>query len=266
MSRNDIDYLIELPDTEINRRIRAAQERFETRSQRCLAEDRDLTEREVQLTEDDKAELRALRQVVQQREQLATRSQWLGEALDEARASYAGAETRQALGQFGELLRNRQPGRVQLETRAATTANAGARTAVAAGTGRPPHVFEMAGIPLQSANSLTVEGPYFPLFVARAATAEGATKPVMGDPMKGTLTLDAYAVTIDVSDQLARFSVGLDVIGNRLQSEVIYSVNAATVNAFETETFRGFQQPRSSTYRPRAQVGGSKTISELRKY
>ncbi|MGE5694127.1 MAG: hypothetical protein ACM4D3_02520 [Candidatus Sericytochromatia bacterium] len=228
-----LEYLRELSDSELEHRKSAAAERVETRIKRCTLENRDMTEREYQLSEDDRDELRALREVVEERERAASRREWLGQALDEARA--AGIETRQAFAAFTELLKNRAPGRVQVETRAATTTNAGVRTAVDSGTGRPLYVHQLAGIPLQAADALNIEVPYFGDFVARAATAEGGTKPAMADPTLVKVTLGAFASTIAVTDQVVRYGAGLNVIGARLQSEVVYSVNAQTVNDFETE-------------------------------
>src|SRR5512144_1374314 len=111
-----LEYLRELSDSELEHRKSAAAERVETRIKRCTLENRDMTEREYQLSEDDRDELRALREVVEERERAASRREWLGQALDEARA--AGIETRQAFAAFTELLKNRAPGRVPVETRA----------------------------------------------------------------------------------------------------------------------------------------------------
>ena len=59
--RTDVDRLAQLPEGEFTERVRAAFERMELRSNRALAEHRDLTEREKQLSSDDHDELEALR-------------------------------------------------------------------------------------------------------------------------------------------------------------------------------------------------------------
>ena len=67
-SRTDVDRLSELPGEEFTERVRAAVERMELRSNRALAENRDLTEREKQLSSDDHDELEALRKAEAVRE------------------------------------------------------------------------------------------------------------------------------------------------------------------------------------------------------
>lgn len=138
-----------------------------------------------------------------------------------------------SLGEFERLLTNRTAGRVEL--RAATTSTAGARTEVAGATGRPQYLAQAAGIAQQQATSLRVETPYFAELAVQSSTGEGSTKPVMTDPTLQTGTLEAFAITQEVSDQLIRFGVGLNVIGQRLQAEVVYSVNAATATTFSDE-------------------------------
>jgi hypothetical protein len=59
--RTDVDALAQLPNDEFEERIRAAAERMELRSNRALYENRDMTERENQLSSDDRDELEALR-------------------------------------------------------------------------------------------------------------------------------------------------------------------------------------------------------------
>jgi len=70
--------------------------------------------------------------------------------------------------------------------------------------------------------------------VAQSATAEGDNKPNMTDPTLATATLVAFAVVEDVSDQVIRFGVGAQAVTERLASESVFSVNAATANALET--------------------------------
>ena len=215
----------------IEHRAALAGERIQTRIDHATAVGRDLSTAEMELCDADRAELAELHEAQRTQTEVTQRTGIIQRAMDE----HVGVETRQALDQFAQLLKARAPGRVELFERAATTAVAGARRAVDAATSRPGYVHELAGIAMTPASALVIEGPYFPLYVARAATAEGTTKPVMSDPTLKSVTLGAYADTIDVSDQVVRFGVGLNVIGQRLQAEVIYSVNAAVVDAFETE-------------------------------
>ena len=67
-SRTDVDQLAQLPEGEFTEGVRAAFERMELRSNRALAEHRDLTEREKQLSSDDHDELEALRKAEAVRE------------------------------------------------------------------------------------------------------------------------------------------------------------------------------------------------------
>lgn len=138
-----------------------------------------------------------------------------------------------ALARFADLLKTRTAGRVELK--AATTTNSGARTAVASGTAGPAYLHQAAGIDRQGSETLNIEAPYFAAFTAQSETAEEGTKPSMADPTLQSRSMAAYAVTKDVSDQTIRFGAGLTVIGQRMESEVVYSINAATASAFETE-------------------------------
>ena len=100
---------------------------MELRSNRALAEHRDLTEREKQLSSDDHDELEALRKAEAVREHRERLMQAIGEAVDAAPRP----ETRAAFGEFVAALTRGVPHRVQIETRSVTTAVAGARAAVA---------------------------------------------------------------------------------------------------------------------------------------
>ena len=80
--RNELDYLITLPPSEIEHRIAGAVERVEARAARCTAENRDLTDREQDLTRADTEELTALRQAAACHEQIESRSAAIGEAIE----------------------------------------------------------------------------------------------------------------------------------------------------------------------------------------
>ncbi|WP_326547044.1 hypothetical protein QGN32_02185 [Mycolicibacterium sp. ND9-15] len=231
-TRTDVDALVELPRAEREARLRAAAERVETRANRCVAEGRDLTPREDQLIRDDRAELEAL---------MAANA--IAEHSERMRSAVATAvETRGSrpedhgqLIEFAQALTRGVPARVQIECRSITSANAGARGAVAVEQlGRPQWLWQAAGIPFTPADSLTVSGPLYDALVAQTATDEGGTKPAMGDPALASATLKAFAVTSVVSDQVIRFGVGAAAVSERLAAESVFSVNAAIADALET--------------------------------
>ena len=142
--RTDVDALAQLPEPEFAERVRAAFERMELRSNRALCENRDLTEREKQLSSDDHRELEALRKAEAVREHRERVTQAIQEAID----STPQPETRAAFGEFVEALTRGIPHRVRIETRSVTTAVAGARGAVAVeAIGRPQWLWQAAGIP-----------------------------------------------------------------------------------------------------------------------
>jgi hypothetical protein len=107
-----------------------------------FAENRDLTEREKQLSSDDLAELEALRKAEAVREHRERVTQAFQQAVD----TTPRPETRAAFGEFVEALTRGIPHRVRIETRSVTTAVAGARGARwqsrrsvgRNGCGRPP--------------------------------------------------------------------------------------------------------------------------------
>ena len=220
----------ELSTDEFTERIRAAVERMELRSNRALCENRDLTEREKKLSSDDRDELEALRKAEAVREHRERVIAAIGEATDRDPRP----ETRAAFGEFVEALTRGIPHRVRIECRSVTSANAGARGAVAVeAIGRPQWLWQAAGIPFFPATGLTVSGPKFAALVTRSATAEGVAKPSMADPTLEQETLQAFAVVEEVSDQLVRFSIGAQAVSERLAAESVFSVNYAFAEALE---------------------------------
>jgi hypothetical protein len=229
--RTDVDELARLPKPEIEHRMRAALERAETRMQRATSEGRDLTTREASLCSDDRDELAALQKAVAIADDAQRRREQIQEAID----STPRPETRGRLDEFAEALTRGMPYRVQVECRSITSANAGARGAVAVeAIGRPQWLYMLASIPFTPANELTVTGPLFDALVAQAATNEAQTKPAMGDPALASATLKAFAVTSTVSDQVIRFGVGARAVTERLAAESVFSVNAAIADSLET--------------------------------
>ena len=196
-TRTDVDALAQLPDDERTERLRAAVERIEMRANRAVCENRDLTQRENDLCRDDRDE-KAIA--------IAEHAERMRTAIAEAIDSTPRPETR---GRSDEALTRGMPYRVQVECRSITSANAGARGAVAVeAIGRPQWLYQAASIPFTVADSLTVMGPLYDALVAQSATNEGSNKPTMGDPALASATLKAFAVTSTVSDQVIRFGVG----------------------------------------------------------
>ena len=70
------------PATNRTERVRAAAERIELRANRCLAENRDLTERERQLCTADRDELHALHNAEAIREHAERTRKAIGEAIE----------------------------------------------------------------------------------------------------------------------------------------------------------------------------------------
>ncbi|MDT5344947.1 MAG: hypothetical protein QOE52_4131 [Mycobacterium sp.] len=143
-------------------------------------------------------------------------------------------ETR-ALNDFAIAVVEGRPVRIPVEHRSITSANAGARGAVAVeAIGCPEWLYTACSIPFVRANELTVSGPLHAALVAQSATAEARDKPAMTDPMLATATLAAFAVVQTVSRQAVRFGVGAQAVIDRLAAETVFSVNEAIAGALET--------------------------------
>src|SRR6476469_4560355 len=91
--RNELDYLITLPPSEIEHRIAAAAERVEARAHRCTAENRDLSDREHALTKDDTEELTALSAAAAGQTEIESRSGAIDSAIVESRSRDDGPPT-----------------------------------------------------------------------------------------------------------------------------------------------------------------------------
>lgn len=223
-----------LSSPELETRAAAAHTRVEERVSRAKTEGRDLTDREAGLCESDRRELAALRAEIEHRERQEEDYADKMSMIDDAVRGTPRPETRGAIAAFTRGLANGVPTRVVVEARAVTSANAGARGAVAAGAiGRPQWLWQAAQIPFFPADSLKVSGPKFAALVARSATAEGANKPNLADPTLEEETLEAFAVVEEISDQVVRFGVGAQAVSERLASESVFSVNAAFADALE---------------------------------
>jgi hypothetical protein len=238
----NVETLAQLSYDELDSRISSAASRMTTRLQRAQDGERDLTPREADLCADDRAELAALKDALEskrrdseaaERLQLATRASQVQHAIDHT-PNPDRVETR-ALAEFADAIAEGRPIRLAVDHRAITSANAGARGAVALeALGRPNWLYNDAGVPFAVADALTVQGPLYHALVAQTSTAEDTTKPSMADPTPASATLKAFGVTQIVTDQVIRFGVGPVAVTERLASESIFSVNAATATAFVT--------------------------------
>lgn len=142
-------------------------------------------------------------------------------------------ETR-ALSDFAIAVVEGRPVRVPVEHRSITSANAGARGAVAVeAIGRPEWLYTACSIPFARANELTVSGPLYAALVAKSATAEAQNKPAMTDPTLATATLAKFAVVQTVSRQAVRFGVGAQAVIDRLAAESVFSVNRAIADSLQ---------------------------------
>jgi hypothetical protein len=142
-------------------------------------------------------------------------------------------ETR-ALSDFAIAVVEGRPVRIPVEHRSITSANAGARGAVAVeAIGRPEWLYTACSIPFTRANELTVSGPLYAALVAQSATAEAQNKPAMTDPTLAT-ALAKFAVVQTVSSQAVRFGVGAQAVIDRLAAESVFSVNKAIADALQT--------------------------------
>ena len=125
--------------------------------------------------------------------------------------------------------------RIPVEHRSITSANPGARGAVAVETiGRPDWLYTACSIPFTRANALTVRGPLYAALVAQSASAEAQNQPAMTDPTLATATLAAFAVVQTVSRQVVRFGVGAQAVIDRLAAQSVFSVNKAIADALQT--------------------------------
>jgi hypothetical protein len=143
-------------------------------------------------------------------------------------------ETR-ALSDFAIAVVEGRPVRIPVEHGSITSANPGARGAVAVeAIRRPEWLYAACSIPFARAYELTVSGPLYAALVAKSATAEAQNKPAMTDPTLATATLAAFAVVQTVSRQVVRFGVGAQAVIDRLAAQSVISVNKAIADALET--------------------------------
>ena len=167
--KTDVDTLAELPLTELEERIAMARERVETRVARATSQERDLTDREDDLTADDRLELSALKDALQLRRRNAEHVEKITSAIDSA------VEMRSApwqptllvsqrnLEEHAEALHAGRPyGAVELRARMTTVADLGSAGAWNPGSpNEPRHLIAFSGIPVSQLNGRTAQVPAY---------------------------------------------------------------------------------------------------------
>lgn len=185
-------------------------------------------------------------ELIAEADQLAERAKSIAEAerraaeLEESFRKETGPEGAGAsngvaaqLEQFAELLRNRQSGNV--EVRALSTTNSGARTDVWGANLGLDFIHRALGIPEQlQSDSLKFEAPKWAALSPQAAGAEGTAFATLTDPTLATVTLARFGRYTVVSDESLKFGTTLTDIGMRLTDEVVNDINTVVVNALET--------------------------------
>jgi hypothetical protein len=176
--RTNLDELVLLPDAEIEERMRAAAGRVESRVQRCYSENRDLTPRESELSQQDRDELAALKDATEIRAarrdegdrieaESRARGAQIAAAIEQRRGAQAFANGRQSFG--------------AIETRAAVQVDPAAASAMGSPAGwaqtdarDPRHLIGFSGIPVQPLTGGTATVPQFTLPSGVAGVAETA--------------------------------------------------------------------------------------------
>lgn len=167
--RTELEYLVDLPASEIEHRTAAAVDRIETRSQRALVENRDLTQRESDLTKADTEELTALRQAAACHERIEARSNAIEEATRDHRRA---VETRsqptllvseQHLHEHAAALSEGRPfGAVETRARVTAAGDLGSAGAWHPGApNEPRHLIAFAGIPVSELTGRTAQVPAY---------------------------------------------------------------------------------------------------------
>ena len=168
--KNDIEQLSQLPPDQLEERIALCRNRVETRAQRCTDEKRDLTDREADLTEDDRAELGALRDALQLRSRNAERAKRIGRAIDQATEARSAPWLGPSLlvspaniEQHAAALADGRPYGA-IETRARVTAASDLGSAGGWDPGspnEPRHLIPFAGIPVSKLTGRTAQVPAY---------------------------------------------------------------------------------------------------------
>ncbi|SBS79648.1 hypothetical protein MHPYR_890001 [uncultured Mycobacterium sp.] len=208
--RNELEYLLSLPASEIEHRTAGALDRIETRSQRCTDERRDLTEREAELTRADTEELTALRQAAACQEQIEARGRAVDEAIElhrrgvEARSRPTLLVSRQNLRDHAAALaEGRGFGAVEgVEMRSRVTAAADLGSAGGWNSGapnEPRHLLSFSGVPVSPLTGRTAQVPAYTGPTAAAGVDESTDHGEYDSIAPVNLTALRYGRWSDVS-------------------------------------------------------------------
>ncbi len=206
----DLDYLLTLPRSEVEHRTAANVERIETRTQRAVAENRDLSDREADLTRQDHDELTVLKQALACFDQIEARGRHVDEAIELHRR---GVEVRSApwtptltvsranIEQHAAALaEGRGYGAVEHRSRvtaAADLGSAGGWATVA--PAEPRHLISFAGIPVSELTGRTAQVPQFVGPTASAGVDESTDHPEYDDVTPVNLTASRFGRFSEVS-------------------------------------------------------------------
>lgn len=177
----DVDFLTNLPASEVERRIARVADRVEARNVRASSENRDLNPAEQRATSDDITELSALRVASDRQQQIETRGRAIGEAIDNRRR---GLETRsrptllvseEHLQQHAAALADGRPfGAVESRARVTAGGDLGSAGAWHPGAPQEPrHLIQFAGIPVSELTGKTAQVPQYVGPTAAAGADEG---------------------------------------------------------------------------------------------
>lgn len=177
----DVDFLTNLPASEVERRIARVADRVEARNVRASSENRDLNPAEQRATSDDITEAAALRVAADRQQQIETRGRAIGEAIDnhrrglESRSRPTLLVSEEHLQQHAAALADGRPfGAVESRARVTAGGDLGSAGAWHPGAPQEPrHLIQFAGIPVSELTGKTAQVPQYVGPTAAAGADEG---------------------------------------------------------------------------------------------
>jgi hypothetical protein len=261
-SRHDVDSLAAMPREQLEHRRAEASERIETRQDRALDQNRDLTNRESSLSKNDAAELAALEAALLLSERNEQRQRNVIEGMELANRSRSGGprdpltgkplqvETR-GLGEYGvpsfahsddeiarlyEAVATREPLRIESRATITLTQTGGE---IAGMTDRlvtePRRLVAAVGLPAEPVPIRGVSAPKYGLEAVAAATAEGQTKPEFDNILAQTLVPQCFARWTDVTEQGIEAMGGMAGLIAAHTRQIALDEDEAFINELETE-------------------------------